>query len=84
MNNLIAFPPPQADADEHARAETERKQALFAWADRVLAELRIAHRVRGASTIEELRSVTFDADAADVVLAIRDALHPTIGHKAAR
>lgn len=83
MNNLIAFPPPQADADEHARAETERKQSLFAWADRVLAELGVAHRVRGASTIDELRRVTFDVDASDVALTIRDALHPASGRKAA-
>ena len=81
MNNLITFPPP--DADEHARAETQRKQSLFAWADRVLAELGVARRVQGASTLDELRLVTFDADAAEVVLAIRDALHPASGGKEA-
>ena len=81
MNNLITFPPP--DADKHARAETQRKQSLFAWADRVLAELGVARRVQGASTLDELRLVTFDADAAEVVLAIRDALHPASGGKEA-
>lgn len=83
MNNLIAFLPPPADADDAARAETLRKQGLFAWADSFLTELGIAHRVREASTIDELRRVTFDADAADVALAIRDALHPASGRKAA-
>lgn len=80
-DNLIPFRPP--DADEHARAETERKQHLFDWADRVLAELGLTDRVRQAGTVDELRRVTFDANAADIVLAIRDALHPARGRKAA-
>lgn len=82
-NNLIRLRPPQADADEHARAETERKTSLFAWADRVLKELGFADRVRQASTIEALSLIAFDADAIEVRLAIRDALHPASGQRAA-
>jgi predicted P-loop ATPase len=39
--------------------------------------------VQQANTVDELRMTSFDADAADVVLAIRDALHPASGCKAA-
>ena len=60
-NNLIQFPP--LGADEHARAETERKRQLFAWADRVLREMGLAERVARASSLDELRKITFDADA---------------------
>jgi predicted P-loop ATPase len=81
MSSLVPFPPP--NADEHARAETERKQRAFDWADRVLEELGLAHGVRQASTIEELRLITFDGDAVEVTLAIRDALHPASGQRAA-
>jgi hypothetical protein len=61
-NNLVPFPPPQVDADQRARAETERKQSLFVWADRILDGLDFADRVRRASTIDDLQRVTFDAD----------------------
>jgi predicted P-loop ATPase len=74
--NLIQFP---FGAEEHARAETERKQRLFAWADNVLRELGLAERVARANCLDELRRVTFDADAAEVALAIREALHPASG-----
>jgi putative DNA primase/helicase len=80
-NNLVQFSPP--NASENASAETERKRRLFAWADRVLVDLGLAERVRQASTIDELRRVTFDTNAADVILAIRDALHPPRGQRAA-
>jgi predicted P-loop ATPase len=79
-NTLIQFPPP--GAEDHARAETERKQRLFAWADRVLRELGLADRVGRANSLDELRRVTFDANAAEVELAIREALHPASGSKA--
>jgi predicted P-loop ATPase len=73
-NNLIPFP--ERGAEEHAHAETERKQRLFAWADDVLRELGLADRVARANSLDELRRVTFDADAAEVAIAIREALHP--------
>jgi predicted P-loop ATPase len=39
--------------------------------------------VADAKSIEELRNITFDADSAEVALAIRDALHPASGERAA-
>jgi hypothetical protein len=45
----------------------------------VLQDLGLAERVARASSLDELRRVTFDADAADVTLAIRAALYPANG-----
>jgi predicted P-loop ATPase len=74
-NPVTPIRPPSAD--EHARTETERKQGLFAWADRVLAVLGLTAKVANANTLDELRRITFDdADASEMDLAIRDALHP--------
>jgi predicted P-loop ATPase len=81
MPNILIQTTPLG-AEEHARAETERKQRLFAWADRVLRELGLADRVARANSLDELRRVTFDANAAEVELAIREALHPASGSKA--
>jgi predicted P-loop ATPase len=79
-NTVITLHPP--GANEHASAETERKKQLFEWADRVLADLGLAAKVANANTLDELRRITFDdADASDVDLAIRDALHPAAGRK---
>jgi hypothetical protein len=78
MSNLI---PLKTTADEHARAETESKRRLFAWADGTLEQLGFADRVKQAKTLNELRRVAFDADALEVTLAIRDALHPVSGKK---
>ena len=79
--NLVPFPP--LTADQHARAETERRRALSEWADAVLQCLGFAERLRRASTIEEWRLITVDANAVEVVLAICEALHPASGPKAA-
>jgi predicted P-loop ATPase len=78
---LIPSPKSAPGAEEHARAETERKWRLFAWADQVLHELGLPERVAQASSKEELRKVTFDPNAVEVELAIRDALHPANGSK---
>ncbi len=81
-NSVVPLHP--HDADEHSRAETERKQRLFEWADRVLADLGLADKVRNANTADDLRRVTFDhANPSAVDLAIREALHPAIGSKRA-
>jgi hypothetical protein len=81
-NTIVPLRPPSAD--EHARAETERKAKLFEWANRVLADLGLAAKVANANTLDELRRVTFDdADPSEVDLAIRDALHPVAGRKQA-
>jgi predicted P-loop ATPase len=79
-SNLIPFPPPSAEA--HASAETERRQRLSAWLDRVLRDLGFPERVARANSLDELRKINFDPDAAEVALAIRDALHPASGAKA--
>ena len=78
---IVPFPSPPPDADEYARAETERRWRLFAWADSVLRELGLAERVARANSLDELLRITFDADAAEVALAIREALHPASGAK---
>lgn len=75
----ILTPPPNADT--HARAETERKQRLFAWAEAILRRLGFDKVVAAAQSIEELRRITFDVKNADVALAIRDALHPVSGKR---
>jgi hypothetical protein len=80
MNKLVPFPP--SGAQEHARAETERKRRLFAWADDVLRQLGLADRISQSNSFDELRKITFDPDAVEVALAIRDALHPASGRKA--
>jgi predicted P-loop ATPase len=78
----LRLPVPAAqDADEHARAETQRKAALFDWADAVLKRLGLVAAVTAARSVDELRSVTFKADSAEVTLAIRDALHPASGRR---
>jgi putative DNA primase/helicase len=85
MSKVLPFPPvttPPPDADEHARRETERKRKLFAWADAVLRQLGYEQRMLLSATIEELRKITFDENAVEVMLAIRDALHPVDGQKA--
>ena len=79
MSNLIPLRP---GAEEYARAETERKHQLFAWADRVLQQLGLMDALARASSLDELRKVIFDPDAADVALVIRAALHPAHGTKA--
>jgi predicted P-loop ATPase len=79
-HNLIPFPGP--DAEAHARAETERKLELFAWADGVLQQLGLADKVAQATSLDDLRKITFDADNVYVDLAIREALHPAGGRRA--
>jgi predicted P-loop ATPase len=77
-SNLIPLRPPSAE--EHTRAETTRKQRLFAWLDAVLKDLGLTQRMAQANTPDELRRVTFDPD--DAELAIRDALRPESGTRA--
>ena len=80
MVKVIQLPTPASqDADEHARADTQRNQRLFEWADTVLKRLRLDKAVAAARSIEQLRNVTFNPDSAEVTLAIRDALHPASG-----
>jgi predicted P-loop ATPase len=82
MVNVINLPVPASQgADEHARADTQRNQRLFDWADAVLKKLRLDKAVAAARSIEELRGLTFNSDSAEVTLVIRDALHPASGRR---
>jgi Virulence-associated protein E-like domain len=82
-NKVIKLPVSVSpDADEHARADTQRNQRLFDWADVVLKKLGLDKEVAAAQSIEKLRNITLDdADPAELILAIRDALHPASGHR---
>jgi predicted P-loop ATPase len=82
-SKVIKLPVPVSpDADEHARADTQRNQRLFDWADAVLKKLGLDEEVAAARSIEELRNITLDdADPAELILAIRDALYPASGHR---
>jgi predicted P-loop ATPase len=80
-SKLIPFPGAPT-TEEHSTDETKRQKQLFDWADALLKRLGIAEQVSRASSLEELRKVTFDPHAAKVALAIRDALHPVSGPKA--
>ena len=57
MVKVIKLPVPASqDADEHARADTQRNQRLFDWANAVLKRLRLDKAVAAARAIEELRA----------------------------
>jgi hypothetical protein len=82
MSKVVKLPVPVSQPlteDDHARADTERNLRLFAWANRVLKQLGVDRAVAAARSVEQLHSVVFDADAIEVILAIRDALHPASG-----
>jgi predicted P-loop ATPase len=82
MAKVLGLPVPASqDAEDHARADTQRNQRLFDWADAVLKKLGLDKEVAAAKSIEELRRITLNADSAEVALAIRDALHPASGHR---
>jgi hypothetical protein len=82
MTKVISLPVPASQgADEYARADTQRNQRLFAWADAVLKKLGLDKAVAAARSIEELRSVALDVTSAEITLAIRDALYPASGHR---
>ena len=82
MAEVINLPVPQG-ADDHAQAETQRRQRLFEWADAILDSLGLRGAVAAARSIEELHGITLAADSADVILAVRDAAHPLGGHRRA-
>lgn len=82
MAKVINLPVPASQgADEHARADTQRNQRLFAWAEAVLKKLGLDRAVAAARSIEELRSVALDVTSAEITLAIRDALYPASGDR---
>jgi predicted P-loop ATPase len=76
----VSTPPP--NAEEQARADSERRQRLFDWAEAVLTELGLTEAVARAQSKEELLAITLDVNNAEVAVAIRDALHPALGKRA--
>jgi hypothetical protein len=66
------------DADDTAHAETERKRELFAWADRVLAEIGLAAHIGGADQ-HELQGIVLDTELPAIAIAVAAALHPSSG-----
>jgi predicted P-loop ATPase len=73
--------PDSQSEDQHARADTERRRRLFAWADAVLKSLGLDAAVKAAKSVEELSRITLDVTSAEVILAIQDALHPASGRR---
>jgi predicted P-loop ATPase len=69
-NTVVPFP---------GLTETDRKRRLFEWADRLLRELDLIDQIEQASSVEDLRKITFDVKAVEVALAIQEALHPENG-----
>jgi hypothetical protein len=77
----VTTPPPTAD--ERTRDEADRQRRIFEWAEAVLEQLGLTEAVARARSNEELLAITLDVNNAEVILAIRDALHPTSGNKRA-
>jgi predicted P-loop ATPase len=75
---VTATPP---DADELGRADTERWEQIFAWADALLQALGLTATIAAATSIEELWKVALDMDATEIVRAIHAALHPASGQR---
>lgn len=72
MSEIIPLHPPGG-------ANAERNQKLFDWALAVLDQIGIHGEINQAQSLEELRGIKLDVESAEVILAIRDALHPARG-----
>jgi hypothetical protein len=57
MADVIPIHKRAQSADEHARDETERKRALFSWADGVLDDLGYTKAVTDARSLLHLRAM---------------------------
>jgi len=83
MAKLINLPVPiEGNTEANASAESDRKRRLFAWADAVLRQLGLSQAIARASSVAALRRIVLDVDSVDVILAIREALHPAGGQRA--
>ena len=83
MAKVMKLPVPVAlSAEESARAETERRQQLFNWAEVVFKELGLLKALAAAGALEALRGIAFNVDGHKVILAIRAALYPASGNRA--
>ena len=78
--NLLV--PIEGNTEANARAESDRKRRLFAWADAALRQLGLSQAIARASSVAGLRRIVLDVDSVDVILAIREALHPADGQRA--
>lgn len=82
MGDILPLPVPSPEsAEDRASANAERHQHIFDWAAAVLEQLGWTKAVNAANTILELNAVTFDANSAEVAMAIQDALHPASGQR---
>src|SRR5262249_54416067 len=71
------------DADAHARADSERARQLFAWADALLERIGLTRASAATRTLEDLHRVVLDLEHTTIIMAIRDALHPSSGQRQA-
>jgi hypothetical protein len=91
-HKVIPFQPSSSKtADDHANAETERRNKQNAWCDALLAKLPsklpLSQQIEQATTIDELRNIVFDPlsendpNSVEVDLAIQNAFYPPDGTK---
>jgi predicted P-loop ATPase len=80
MAKVVRLPVPVPNGDEQD-ANAERKQKLFDWALGVLKQLGIEEAIRQSKSREALRRITLNVEDAEIVLAIRDVLHPASGNR---
>src|SRR6516162_4004506 len=60
---VMKLPVPVAlSAEESARAETERRQQLFNWAEAVFKELGLIKVLAAARSLEQLHGIVFNVD----------------------
>jgi hypothetical protein len=71
-SNLVV--PIWQGADAHAKAETDRKTALFAWGDGILQRLGYTAKIKQATGLTALNKIEFDSEDIDVITAVSDAL----------
>jgi hypothetical protein len=84
---VIPFQPSSKSADDHADAETERRNKQNAWCEALLVKLGLLAQIELATTIDELRKIVFDPlskndpNSVEVDLAVQNAFHPPDGTK---
>jgi predicted P-loop ATPase len=66
-----------------AHTETERKEELYAWSDKVLQEVGILAKIKQAQSIADLHKIKLDLKDVEIILAIRAALKPADGSQRA-
>lgn len=79
--NLI---PLNKSAKDRANDQAKQREALNDWADEVLETAGLFDALRHTMTLEELDAIKFDPGNPDLIIAIRDALHPGKGKTRAK